>query len=76
MVSRCGRQFANCSKLIPFDVFCLVLKHVPSGNIDRDEWRETVEFYLELKKEEAEKKNNQADLDHAEFTKQLRANKL
>ena len=25
-----------------------------NGNIDRDEWRDTVEFYLELEKEEAE----------------------
>ena len=45
-----------------------------SGDIDRDEWRETIEFYLELKEEEAEMQNQQ--MDHAAFMKELRAKKL
>lgn len=45
-----------------------------SGDIDRKEWRETIEFYLELKAEEAEMHNQSAE--HAAFMKNLRAKKL
>ena len=45
-----------------------------NGDIDRGEWTETIEFYLELKKEEAEMSAQQSD--HADFMKALRAKKL
>ena len=45
-----------------------------NGNIDRDELRETVEFYLELKKEEAEM--HEQSEEQADFMKELRAKKL
>lgn len=44
------------------------------GDIDRHEWRETVEFYLELKEEEADMQKKQSD--HAEFMRKLREKKL
>lgn len=44
------------------------------GDIDRDEWKETIEFYLELKEEELEMKNQQEE--QANFMKELRAKKL
>jgi hypothetical protein len=45
-----------------------------TGDVDRDEWRDTVSFYLELKEEEVEmskEKDNQV-----EFMKRLREKKL
>jgi len=45
-----------------------------NGNIERGEWRETVEFYLELKEEEEERIRQEAD--PASVMKELRAKKL
>jgi hypothetical protein len=45
-----------------------------NGDIDRDEWKETIEFYLELKEEEVEMHNQQAE--EAGLMEKLRAKKL
>jgi len=45
-----------------------------SDDIGADEWRETIEFYVELKEEEAEMHNQQAE--QAEFMRQLKAKKM
>ena len=45
-----------------------------TGDVDRDEWRETIEFYLELKKEEKEMHEEQAS--QVDFMKKLREKKL
>ena len=45
-----------------------------AGDIDRDEWRDTIEFYLELKQEEREMHDQLKD--RAEFMTSLRLKKL
>ncbi len=45
-----------------------------AGDIDRDEWQETIEFYLELKAEEQETHNQLRD--QADFMTALRLKKL
>lgn len=52
----------------------LVSSYDCPGDIDRDEWRETIKFYLELKEEEAQMAQQQSD--HAELMKKLREEKL
>lgn len=59
--------------------YALTSPHPPrnlliSGDIDRDEWRETVEFYLELKEEEAEMHRQSAD--QAAMLKSVRRMKI
>ena len=48
---------------------CKMIDEDGDGEIDQDEWRETVDFYLELKKEEA-----QMALSRKDSTGDLRAN--
>jgi len=45
-----------------------------NGEIDRGEWKEAIEFYLELKEEMFNMQNQ--NVDHASFLKDLRAKKL
>jgi Ca2+-binding EF-hand superfamily protein len=45
-----------------------------SGEIDQDEWREAVDFYLELKKEEKERANE--NQDNSDIQRSIRAAKL
>ena len=45
-----------------------------SGEIDQDEWREAVDFYLELKKEEKERANE--NQDNSGIQRSIRAAKL
>ena len=48
---------------------CKMIDEDGDGEIDQDEWRETIDFYLELKKEEA-----QMALSRKDSTGDLRAN--
>lgn len=59
---------------MPFIYVVPSLMAMISGDIDREEWRLTIAFYLELKAEEEEMHNQQAD--HAKLMKDLRAKKL
>ena len=45
-----------------------------SGEIDQDEWREAVDFYLQLKKEEKERANE--NQDNSDIQRNIRAAKL
>ena len=46
------------------------------GDVDRDEWRETIEFYLELKEEEMEMANHDSRSNSREMAKKMREKRL
>jgi hypothetical protein len=47
-----------------------------TGDVDREEWNETVDFYLELKEEEEEMRKKEKSFDRAQFQRTLREQKL
>jgi hypothetical protein len=46
------------------------------GDVDRDEWNETVDFFLELKEEEEEMHKHEKTIDRAQMQRKLREQKL
>lgn len=47
-----------------------------SGDVDRNEWNETVDFYLELKEEEEEMHRHEKAIDRAQAQRNKREQKL